>query len=180
MGKSIYFFCTVLFAALVLSTGCAKKVTKVEPQAKPAPQHAPAPKVEEAPVVTQPDSFKVEDIDAKMKEIFLPIYFSYDKYNLSSEAIGTLEKVASFMKEKTNVRILIEGNADERGSSEYNMGLGDNRARAVKNYLTGYGISGNRLETTSYGKERPAFPNCGEDESCHSKNRRDEWKLLGK
>jgi len=54
------------------------------------------------------------------------------------------------------------------------MGLGDNRARAVKNYLTGYGISAGRLETTSYGKERPAFP-MGEDESCHAK-KGDEWK----
>jgi peptidoglycan-associated lipoprotein len=179
MVKSMLIFCTVLLAVLVLSTGCAKKVTKVEPQAKPAP-HAPAPKVEEAPPAVQSDSFKVEDLDAKMKEIFVPIYFSYDKYDLSSEAIGTLEKIAAFMKEKTSVRILIEGNADERGSAEYNMGLGDNRARAVKNYLTGYGIGGTRFETTSYGKERPAFPNCGEDESCHSKNRRDEWKVLGK
>jgi peptidoglycan-associated lipoprotein len=180
MVKSMYIFCMVVLAVMVMSTGCSKKVTKVEPQAKPAQQQAPAPKVEEPPPVVQSDSFKVEDIDAKMKEIFFPIYFSYDKYDLSSEAIGTLEKVASFMKEKSNIRILIEGNADERGSAEYNMGLGDNRARAVKNYLTGYGISAGRLETTSYGKERPAFPNCGEDESCHAKNRRDEWKLLGK
>ena len=180
MVTRICVFCMALCAALVLSTGCGKKVTKVEPTAKPAPQQpAPAPKAE-APAVVQSDSFKVEDLDAKMKEIFVPVYFAYDKYDLSSEAISTLEKVASFMKEKTTVRILIEGNADERGSSEYNMGLGDNRARAVKNYLTGYGIGGDRLETTSYGKERPAFPNCGEDESCHAKNRRDEWKALGK
>lgn len=173
-------FCTVFFAALVLSTGCGKKVTKVEPQPQPAPKEEPAPRVEEPAPVVQSDSFKVEDIDAKMKELFLPIYFAYDKYDLSAEAIGTLERVASFMKEKANIRILIEGNADERGSAEYNMGLGDNRARAVKNYLTGYGIGGDRLETTSYGKERPAFPNCGNDEPCHAKNRRDEWKLLGK
>jgi peptidoglycan-associated lipoprotein len=180
MIKGTYIFCTVLLAVIVLSMGCAKKVTKVEPQAKPAPQHAPAPKVEEAPPVAQSDSFKVEDLDAKMKEIFVPIYFAYDKYDLSADAISNLEKIASFMKEKINVRMLIEGNADERGSAEYNMGLGDNRARTVKNYLTGYGISANRFETTSYGKERPAFPNCGEDESCHTKNRRDEWKVLGK
>jgi peptidoglycan-associated lipoprotein len=173
-------FGAVLFAVVMLSSGCGKKATKIEPQAKPAPQ-APAPKVEPPPAAAAPtDSFKVEDLDAKMKEIFVPIYFKYDKYDLSAEAIQSLEKIASFLKEKSTVRFLIEGNADERGSAEYNMGLGDNRARAVKNYLTSYGIDANRLETTSYGKERPAFPNCGDDESCHAKNRRDEWKVLGK
>jgi peptidoglycan-associated lipoprotein len=174
-------FCTILLAVMMLSIGCGKKTTKIEPQAKPAPQVAPAPKVEPPPVVAAPsDSFKVEDLDAKMKEIFVPVYFNYDKYDLSAEAIRSLEKIASFLKEKSTLRFLVEGNADERGSAEYNMGLGDNRARAVKNYLTSYGIDANRLETTSYGKERPAFPNCGDDESCHSKNRRDEWKMLGK
>jgi peptidoglycan-associated lipoprotein len=120
----------------------------------------------------------VEDLDAKMKEIFLPIYFAYDKYDLSPEAINRLQMVATFLKDHPTLRILIEGNADERGSAEYNVGLGDNRARSAKNYLTGYGIPADKIETTSYGKERPAFPNCGEDEPCHAKNRRDEWKKI--
>jgi peptidoglycan-associated lipoprotein len=60
------------------------------------------------------------------------------------------------------------------------MGIGDARARAVKTYLTGNGITADRLETTSYGKERPCNPNCGADEGCHAKNRRVEWKVLSK
>jgi len=163
----------------MLTAGCSKKVTKVE---EPISKPAPAPKTEvQAPAPAAPsDSFKVEDLDSKTKEILLPIYFSYDKYDLLPESVTKLEKIAPFLQSKTSLRVLIEGNADERGSSEYNMGLGESRARTVKNYLTTYGVPDNRLEITSYGKERPAFPNCGDDESCHAKNRRVEWKILAK
>ena len=95
-----------------------------------------------------------------MKGIFVPIYFAFDKFDLSDNAITSLGKIASFLKENSSVRILIEGNADEIGSDEYNMGLGEKRARVAKKYLINYGISDNRLEITSYGKERPAVPNC--------------------
>jgi peptidoglycan-associated lipoprotein len=169
--------CMLLAAGCVLFAGCSKPVVKAPPPVQPAP--APAPKVETPPPPAPVDSFKVEDLDAQMRGIFLPVYFAYDKYDLSPEAISTLQNIASFLKEHAQVRVLIEGNADERGSAEYNVALGDNRARAAKNYLTGYGISGDRLEITSYGKERPANPNCGKDESCHAKNRRDEWKRVG-
>lgn len=171
-------FCTILCATLMFSVGCAKKVTKIGLEAKPNTQGTSS---KESVAQTPSDSFKVSDIDAKMKGIFVPIYFAFDKYDLSDIAIASLGKIASFLKDNTSVRILIEGNADEIGSDEYNMGLGEKRARTAKNYLTSYGISDNRLEITSYGKERPAVPNCPvDDDNCRSKNRRDEWKALGK
>lgn len=108
-----------------------------------------------------------------------PVYFEFDRYDLKPEAISTLERLAGFIREHDGVRLMSEGHADERGSSEYNMGLGENRAKAVKNYLTSYGISSDRIETTSYGKERPANFSCS-DEDCHSKNRRVEWRVLAK
>jgi peptidoglycan-associated lipoprotein len=169
----------VVFACLLVAAGCSKKVTKVqEPVQKPKVETV-APKVEEQAVQLS-DSFKVEDLDSKMKEILLPIYFMYDKYDLLPESVSKLEKIAPFLQSKTAIRVLIEGNADERGSAEYNVGLGESRARSVKSYLTTYGIPDNRMELTSYGKERPAFPNCGGDDACHSKNRRVEWKILAK
>jgi peptidoglycan-associated lipoprotein len=159
----------IAFACLLVAGGCSKKVTKVqEPIQKPKTETV-APKPAEEQAVQLSDSFKVEDLDSKMKEILLPVYFAYDKFDL-----------LPFLQSNTAIRVLIEGNADERGSAEYNIGLGESRARTVKNYLTTYGIPDKRMEITSYGKERPAFPNCGGDESCHAKNRRVEWKILAK
>lgn len=170
----------IAFACLLVAAGCSKKVTKVqEPIQKPKTETV-APKPSEEQAVQLSDSFKVEDLDSKMKEILLPIYFAYDKFDLLPESVSKLEKIAPFLQSNTAIRVLIEGNADERGSAEYNIGLGESRARTVKNYLTTYGIPDKRMEITSYGKERPAFPNCGADESCHAKNRRVEWKILAK
>jgi peptidoglycan-associated lipoprotein len=179
MVKKAVIICAAFCMVCMIPAGCSKKVTKVQ---EPIQKPAPAPKVEApAPAPAPSDSFNVEDLDSKTREILVPIYFSYDKYDLNSESVGKLEKIAPFLQGKTSLRVLIEGNADERGSSEYNMGLGESRARTVKNYLTTYGIAESRLEITSYGKERPAFPNCGgDDDPCHAKNRRVEWKILAK
>ena len=70
-----------------------------------------------------------------MKGIFVPIYFSFDKYDLSNKSIGDLGRIASFLKDNPSVRVLIEGNADEIGSAEYNIGLGERRARIAKDSL---------------------------------------------
>jgi peptidoglycan-associated lipoprotein len=178
MVKRIFVVIALACACLLIAAGCAKKVTKVaETVQKPKTEQVAKPA--EEPVQLS-DSFKVEDLDAKTREILLPIYFSYDKYDLLPESVSKLEKIAPFLQSNTSIRVLVEGNADERGSAEYNVGLGESRARSVKNYLTTYGIPDTRMEITSYGKERPAFPNCGADEACHAKNRRVEWKILAK
>lgn len=176
MSNKFGVFCAILCASLMLSVGCNKKVTKIGSEVKPTAQATALNAVQ-----TPNDSFVVATLDAKMKGIFLPIYFKFDKYDLSDEAISILGKIGTFLNENPDVRILIEGNADEIGTDEYNMGLGERRASAAKKYLTSYGINANRLEITSYGKERPAVPNCDvNDDACRSKNRRDEWKALGK
>jgi peptidoglycan-associated lipoprotein len=177
MIRRVSFLAAICCASFLLAVGCSKKVTKIEEPLKPKAEKM-APRVDEQPVQLS-DSFKVEDLDSKMREVLVPIYFSYDKYDLNSESVTKLERIAPFLQSNMSVRILIEGNADERGSAEYNVGLGESRARAVKSYLTTYGIPDTRLEITSYGKERPANPNCG-DEACHAKNRRVEWKMLAR
>jgi peptidoglycan-associated lipoprotein len=184
MGKRTLVISVLLIGAIVLFGGCSKKVTKTEetlskPQDKPkTEQQVQTAKQDE---IVPTDSFKIQDPDAKTKEILLPIYFMYDKYDLLPESVTKLGKIAPFLQNNATMRILIEGNADERGSNEYNMGLGESRARTVKNYLISFGIPEKRLEMTSYGKEKPAVPNCGaEDEACHAKNRRVEWKVLAK
>lgn len=160
-------------------TGCTKKVTKIEaplPEPKPVVE-APAPEPPPPPPVEQ---FIPVDLDVKLREVLTTIFFDFDKYDLRPDAISTLGKIAGFLQEHKTVRLLAEGHCDERGSSEYNMGLGENRAKAVKKYFASYGIAADRIETTSYGKERLSRMNCGTDDGCSQANRRVEWKALAK
>lgn len=98
------------------------------------------------------------------------VLFALDSSQLTPEAQHTLERQAAWLKQYSNLNITIEGHCDERGTREYNIALGERRATAAKKYLTGLGISANRISTISYGKERPAV--VGSDESAWSQNRR--------
>ncbi|MCC3305432.1 peptidoglycan-associated lipoprotein Pal [Sneathiella sp. HT1-7] len=98
------------------------------------------------------------------------VFFGFDKYDLSDEAQGTLQRQAAWLKANPTVTLVIEGNCDERGTREYNLALGERRATAVKNYLVTLGISANRLSTISYGKERPVA--LGHNEAAWAQNRR--------
>jgi peptidoglycan-associated lipoprotein len=89
---------------------------------------------------------------------------------VSDEARATLDRQASWLQQYSNLSITIEGHADERGTREYNLALGERRANAVKNYLVARGVSGSRINTISYGKERPAV--VGSDEASWAQNRR--------
>ncbi len=120
-----------------------------------------------------------EELAKKVKEAFQAIYFDYNSFQLRNEAIERLQIIADFLKQNAGLRVLIAGHCDERGSSEYNMGLGESRAKVVKEYLLNIGIPSIRIETTSYGREQPLNVNCHED-MCHSKNRRDEFKVLAR
>ncbi|MBU0478245.1 OmpA family protein [bacterium] len=107
---------------------------------------------------------------AKEKVIFSDILFDYDSYRLGKDAISTLEKVATWLKKHRNIRLMIEGHCDERGSRKYNLILGEQRALSVRRYLTGLGISPSRLYTITYGEDKPV--DTGHDEKAWAKNRR--------
>jgi peptidoglycan-associated lipoprotein len=97
-------------------------------------------------------------------------YFEYNKADIRPDAREALGKTASFLRDHPEVKVTIEGHCDERGSTEYNLGLGDRRANATKQYLVSLGISADRMNTVSYGKEKPF---CTEhDEACWQQNRR--------
>jgi len=97
-------------------------------------------------------------------------YFDYDKADLRPDARTALSKTADFLKNYPRFKVTIEGHCDERGSTEYNLGLGDRRASAVKQYMVSLGISADRINTVSFGKEKPF---CSEsNESCWQQNRR--------
>lgn len=98
------------------------------------------------------------------------VYFGYDQYDLSAEARSVLERQAQVLRGHADWRLSIEGHADERGTREYNLALGERRANAVKDYLIALGVQQGRLTTVSYGKERPAV--LGSNEAAWAQNRR--------
>src|SRR5262249_33215345 len=103
------------------------------------------------------------------------IHFAFDSYALDAVAKGLLQENANWLKNNPSKRTQIEGHCDERGTSEYNMALGANRARAAQDYLRSLGIDGSRMSTVSYGKELPLDPR--HNEEAWAKNRRDHFNV---
>jgi len=101
------------------------------------------------------------------------VYFDFDKANIRPGDAKALDASAAYLKANPNLLVLIEGHCDERGTAEYNIALGERRAKAAVNYLVAQGIDASRFSTVSYGKERPV---CSEkNEACWAKNRRDRF-----
>ncbi len=98
------------------------------------------------------------------------VYFGLDKYDVSSEFAQMLDAHAAFLRNNPSYKVTVEGHADERGTPEYNIALGERRANAVKMYLQGKGVSADQISIVSYGKEKPAV--LGHDEAAYAKNRR--------
>jgi len=98
------------------------------------------------------------------------VFFDFDKYTLRADAKATLDKQAAWLKAYPNYSLTIEGHADERGTREYNLALGEKRANSVKEYLAAAGVAAARVKTVSYGKERPVA--LGSNEAAWSQNRR--------
>ncbi len=105
------------------------------------------------------------------------IHFDYDKSVLRGDDIGTLDQKVAVLQANPDLRLRISGHCDERGSDEYNLALGNRRATAAKQYLVSHGIDAGRIETISYGEERPLAQ--GHDEGAWAQNRRDEFEIIG-
>lgn len=119
---------------------------------------------------------RFEDIYAKCTDVaFEPVYFGFDSTVVPAGEISKIDAVTQHLSEKTDRVVVIEGNCDERGSNEYNMSLGENRAIILRGYLVQSGISPDRIQTRSNGEERPAVE--GHDESAWAKNRRGEFVI---
>lgn len=113
---------------------------------------------------------------AQLQEALQEIYFNFDSAVLSDEARSTLSKNADLLAGEPSARIRIEGHTDERGSDDYNMALGERRAKAAKDYLVNLGTQPDRISTVSYGEEKPA--QAGSDEDAWAKNRRAEFVIV--
>lgn len=153
-------------AVCVALAACAKQV-KEEPAPPPPPPPAPAPPPPPAPVGYQPGDL---DTDSCLRQ--RTVYFDFDKDNVKPEYAAILSCHAQYLKDRSSARITLEGNADERGTREYNLGLGERRGTAVSSALQANGGSAAQLTTVSYGEEKPTCTESNED--CWSKNRRVE------
>jgi len=109
---------------------------------------------------------------------FAPVYFAFDSYALPPSEITKIEQVAQHLKQNTGHVLVVEGHCDERGSNEYNLSLGENRAQAVRSYLVNQGVSADRIQTRSFGEEKPAVQGSGEE--VWRLNRRGEFVLFQK
>lgn len=176
----------LLSLLLVMTIGCKKQQSVLqEPTVEKTPVDTSfnEPKGFDNVDTSDDATFSEAELDEQMKQLvkenMKPIYFGYNSYVLTDFEKDQLVTAGNFMMKYPNLRILIEGHCDERGSSEYNMGLGENRAKIVREYLVNFGIEKIRFETTSWGKEKPVEYGCG-DEQCHQLNRRAEFKVLAR
>lgn len=169
-------FPAFLTASLTLSlslslVACAKKPkqeARVEPTAPVSEPMAVAP-----PTPAQKAAaVRIQDL---LAEAFKPVYFPYDQAMLPESAKDLLATAGALLKQYPTVTVRIDGHADERGTDDYNLALGEKRANSVKAYLVNYGVEGSRLNIISYGEEKPEA--LGHDESDWAKNRRGEFKV---
>jgi peptidoglycan-associated lipoprotein len=119
---------------------------------------------------------KFEDMYAKCTDVdFEPVYFGFDSTVVPQGELGKIDAVAQHLNTRTERVVVVEGNCDERGSNEYNMSLGENRAIIIRNYLVQNGVAADRIQTRSYGEEKPAAE--GHDEDAWARNRRGEFGI---
>jgi peptidoglycan-associated lipoprotein len=143
----------IALSAVAALAACA---SRGEPT--PTPTETPPPATDTAPRGPTPGS--VEDFRVSVGD---RVFFGYDRFDLTPEARQVLERQAAWLRQYPNVRLLVAGNCDERGTREYNLALGARRAAAARDYLVSLGIDGGRVETVSYGKERPLDARANEE-----------------
>ena len=174
---------SLLLAGLMI-TGCAKRpATTAASAAAPAPAAAPSPApapstpsaaapAPPAPAAAAAPAPAPRPVPREFMAVaaLKEVYFDFDKYDIRPEDAKTLDANATWLKSNGDNLVLIEGHCDERGTNEYNLALGERRAKATMNYLVSQGIQANRITIISYGEERPV---CTEKtEACWAKNRR--------
>jgi len=170
-----------LFAALLVLSflgACSSKAVKEEPKVAPAPEPVAQTQAPKAPEPTPAQPAPVVESKTAVNPLTDPnnilskrsVYFDYDKYDVKSEYRSLIEAHAKYLVEHPQANITLQGNADERGSREYNLALGQKRAVAVKQALNVLGVPDKQIETISFGKEKPKA--LGHDEASWSQNRR--------
>jgi len=170
---------TALVAFVLTSVAaCSEKPKPVVTQPAPPPAEQPAPPPPSAvkPVATQPAGIVPGSQQDFVVNVGDRVYFDTDQSSIRADAQGILSAQAAWLNRYPAVRVRIEGNADERGTREYNFALGARRAEAVSEFLTSKGVDPSRISTISYGKEQPINP--GSDEDAWAQNRNAHTALV--
>lgn len=178
-------FRSSLFCVVVLTAGCSRG----QPSSSPTPTGDAARAVDRtsssntSPIESRsaadtihPDSER-NRVEALRRVIEEPVFFEFDRFDLSSEARETLQRKLELLQRHPDVFVRVEGHADDRGSDEYNIALAQRRAAAAKRFFTQRGIDAERIETISFGEQRPVC--LSPSESCWLRNRRDEFVVIG-
>jgi len=160
----------LIVPGLLMTTACSTSKKKTDSDKGPLSQPKD-PKNKSEVVKRDGDTTPTTPMDEKTRRfVNEDVYYAFDSSTLDAAAQGVLKSKAEYMLTNSNAAITIEGHCDERGTSEYNMALGQRRADSAKKYLTNMGVSASRMNTVSFGKERPVEP--GHNEAAWSKNRR--------
>jgi len=172
-------------AVLPLTEGCKKKPPTTTEEARPpveaptTPETTVPPPPGPAPAGAEGGDVMSEEINEMNRKGYLQdAYFDYDASDLRDDARSALSANAEWLKRYPSIQVLISGHCDERGTSAYNLALGDRRANAARDYLESLGVSGGRVRTVSYGKERPFCTESSED--CWQQNRRSHFVITSK
>lgn len=178
---------------LVTTVGCAKKYTKPA-ETTTAPE--PPVKQEVIKEDTKMETMRVDErvaqrtetpgegkviesalpADDQAKSIFRDVLFDYDKYDIKSEARPALDAVAAYLGSNKGINIVVEGHCDDRGTNEYNLALGERRAKSAKSYLTSLGVSPDRMIIITFGEEKPVCT--AQNEACWQQNRRAHFVVV--
>jgi peptidoglycan-associated lipoprotein len=183
--KKVLILSLVCLLVFGFTLSCSKKVKETPPP--PPPQVKEQPKVEQVvepappkePELTEEEIFMNKSLEEINRETPLRmIHFDFDKYFIRDDAKPILESNAAWMNKFKTAQILIEGHCDERGTEEYNLALGEKRAKSTFDYLVSLGVSPSRLKTISYGKSQPI--DMGNTEAAWDKNRRSQFTIIAK
>ncbi|HYB52436.1 MAG TPA: peptidoglycan-associated lipoprotein Pal [Thermoanaerobaculia bacterium] len=184
-SSTLFSLAALAVGLLWLASACAKKPPTTAEEKRPAATPPPAaatpvpPPVSSAPIADESQKVLSASLqDLNQRGYLQDAFFDYDKSELRDDARSALATDSEWLKKYPTIQILIEGHCDERGTSAYNLALGDRRANAARDYLVSLGLDGGRVKTVSYGKERPV---CTEStEACWQKNRRAHLVITAK
>ncbi|RMH52016.1 MAG: peptidoglycan-associated lipoprotein Pal [Zetaproteobacteria bacterium] len=168
MSRSRSLSCIVIVAAALTFAGCAKKEVV-------GADHEGAARHQQSAAAQEPSTSGVQEMNGSgASEVARPttnsIYFAFDSAAIDAAGLAVLDRHAAWLRAHPGVSVTIEGNCDERGSREYNLALGQQRADAVRAHLIAQGVDGSRIDTVSFGEERPVCTGSGE--ACWAQNRR--------